>query len=144
MTGIPSGDFETVAYKRADGCEIRADVYPPAQRSGGPVLIRISQAVSGESGYPWALAGFARIAAAMSQAARAARLLGAAEGLGWTPTPAIIPVPVIDALIARLQETLGESAFHSEREAGRLLTMEDAISYALERTDYPGAPSGPT
>jgi tetratricopeptide (TPR) repeat protein len=80
------------------------------------------------------LEGCAGLAQAQQQPQRAVRLYGASDALG-----AALGVPLppneraeVDRLLAALRATLGEAAFDSAWSAGRALTWEQAIHYALE------------
>jgi non-specific serine/threonine protein kinase len=77
---------------------------------------------------------FALLAAAQQQPERAARLFGAAESLRER-----IGVPLHpddqkehDQKEAAAREALGEPAFSTTWEAGRAMTWEEAVAYALE------------
>lgn len=83
---------------------------------------------------PDALEGLAAVAAA-ELPDRAARLFGAAEALR-----AAIAIPLSESEVELLRqhagparERLGSDAYERERDAGRELAPEEAVSYALER-----------
>jgi non-specific serine/threonine protein kinase len=83
------------------------------------------------------LEGLAAAAALDGEAQRAAQLLGAAaalhESVGFVlePDQALVVDPAVD----RARTQLGEEAFAATWEAGRALTLEQAIAYALEEND---------
>ncbi|MCK6576736.1 MAG: tetratricopeptide repeat protein [Anaerolineae bacterium] len=64
---------------------------------------------------------------------RAARLLGAAEALRLSICAPIPPLEqsLHDDLVAQLRENLDESALNAARAEGRLMTLEQAVEYAL-------------
>jgi non-specific serine/threonine protein kinase len=82
------------------------------------------------------LTGLAAVAEARAQPARAARLLGAAEALLGTLGASLYRTDRVDydRTVARVRAALGEEAFLAARTDGRVLTVEQAIAYAL-RTD---------
>jgi hypothetical protein len=80
------------------------------------------------------LEDFAGLAGRQGQWERAVRLLGAAETLGATLDRTL---PVSDAAeyertVAAARDALGEEAFTEAWEAGRAMTLEQAIFHALE------------
>src|SRR5262249_27791186 len=85
------------------------------------------------SGTPSALETLAEITARQGQPERAARLLGAAEGLreaAGAPLPPYEQAP-FDKLIQELRAALGEERLMAARQAGRSLSWEEAIEYAM-------------
>jgi tetratricopeptide (TPR) repeat protein len=90
----------------------------------------------------FALGGFGALATAQGQPERATRLYGASAALS-----AAIGVPLTahrrkeaDRDLATLRATLGEAVFDSAWSAGRALSWEQAIEYALEDGQFnPGA-----
>jgi hypothetical protein len=85
----------------------------------------------------YALEGCAGLAQAQEQPERATGLYGASDGLR-----AVIGVPLpprgreeADRDLAALRVTLGEAAFDSAWTAGRILTWEQAIEYALSEEE---------
>jgi non-specific serine/threonine protein kinase len=80
------------------------------------------------------LASFAEIASARDESERAARLLGAIarleEGLGGRARVEAIREP---GAPRRSRDALGEAAFNAALAAGRALSLDDAVAYALER-----------
>lgn len=76
----------------------------------------------------------AAMTAAQGDARRAARLWGAGEGL-CESTGMTVPPPVLahyEQPIALARATLGESTWNVIREAGRTMTLEHAVRFALE------------
>jgi hypothetical protein len=84
-----------------------------------------------------AIEGLAGVAAAQGQPERAARLFGAAEALreaaGEPLPPAYRAAYERDVAAARTQ--LDEATFAAARAAGRAMTLEQAIAYALNEDD---------
>ncbi len=76
---------------------------------------------------------FAFLRAAQGDAARAARLFGAADvsrrELGLTLSAA--EEEELDPLLTRLRDSLGPQGFSEAWEAGRAMTLEQAVEYAL-------------
>ncbi|HEU5432304.1 MAG TPA: tetratricopeptide repeat protein, partial [Thermomicrobiales bacterium] len=85
-------------------------------------------------GLPDNLENFARIAEAIREDERAARLFGAAEALRIRLGFPWVPFDRDDnqRLIAGLRERLGETAFAAAWDAGRAMSLDDAIAVALE------------
>ncbi len=84
----------------------------------------------------FALEGCAALARAQERPQRAVQLYGASDGLR---TAIGVPLPPdrreeVDQDLAALRATLGAEAFDSAWAAGRALTWERAIEYALEET----------
>jgi tetratricopeptide (TPR) repeat protein len=83
------------------------------------------------------LAGMAGVAAAQGYPERSARLFGAADALFDTVGIVVEPVGRAEydrnTTVARTQ--LGEDAFASAWEAGRTMSLEQAIAYALSASD---------
>ena len=82
------------------------------------------------------LRGLAAIAGVRGEAARAARLFGAAGGLRETVEGPIHGDDRPDhsrheGIIAAVRSSLGEPAFAAAWEAGRAMTFEEAVAYAL-------------
>ncbi len=91
-----------------------------------------------EMGHLWSarhvLESFGQLAAAEQQFERAARLFGAAEHLGETLGNPLVPTERVEheRAEATVRAALGEPAFAVARAAGRTMTPEQAIAYALE------------
>jgi non-specific serine/threonine protein kinase len=101
------------------------------------VLVRV--------GDKWSLAycfeGLADIARARGEWERAARLFGAAEGLRQAiaaPLPPGESAPTEQARKATVA-ALGRHAFDVTHSEGRMLTLEQAVAYALESQPSPGS-----
>ncbi|MCB9101034.1 MAG: tetratricopeptide repeat protein [Anaerolineales bacterium] len=78
--------------------------------------------------------GYAMVALAQAQPERAAQLLGAAENLreiGGAPL-SMAYREAYDHKIAQVHDALGEAAFAAAWAAGRAMTLEQAVAYALE------------
>jgi tetratricopeptide (TPR) repeat protein len=99
-------------------------------------LYRDSLAQAQEQGFTMlvstSLLGLAAIAAASGQPETGAHLLGAAEGIAESLGAPLFPRdrPVRDRALAALGTTLGERQLAAAREAGRALTVKEAISEA--------------
>jgi DNA-binding CsgD family transcriptional regulator/tetratricopeptide (TPR) repeat protein len=93
--------------------------------------------MSNKWGIARCLHGFAALVAASGQPVRAARLLGA-----WAALHEAIGAPPVgggDDTPATVQATLGPAAFAAAWEAGRALTLEQAIAEALATDALPSA-----
>ncbi|HLK55433.1 MAG TPA: BTAD domain-containing putative transcriptional regulator, partial [Chthonomonadaceae bacterium] len=73
---------------------------------------------------------FARMAVDESLAERAVRLIAAQGALFQEMT---LPIPSFEELLTRLRQSLDEAAFTAAWEAGRAMTWEQAVEYALSR-----------
>jgi hypothetical protein len=84
------------------------------------------------------------VVAADEEPARAARLFGAAEALRETAGVAIWEPRrrLYDPALEQVRRALGTAAFDGGWAAGRALTREQAVSYALERASAPSVPGG--
>jgi len=82
----------------------------------------------------YCLEGFAGLAGARTQGARAARLWGAAEALRETISAPLPPAdrPDYDRSMAAARAHLGEVPFAVAWEGGKAMTPDEAIEYALE------------
>ena len=81
-----------------------------------------------------ALEGFACVAGAKGEAERAALLWGAAQALHETKN---IPRDIdflaeADARISAVRSGMGEEAWEEAWRKGRVMTLDEAVSYALE------------
>ncbi len=92
------------------------------------------QEVGPRSGVAWALEGLAGVAAAHGAPERAARLLGAADGLREILGAPLTPAGRVqgERRIAPARHALSESAWATTWSEGRAMTLEQAIAYALE------------
>ena len=79
------------------------------------------------------LTTLATVAIADAKSERAARLLGAVEALREKIGAPIQPIerPTLDAMIAEMRAALGEAKFAAGWEAGRCISLDEAIAEAL-------------
>ncbi len=94
-------------------------------------------------GTTFCLEGLAGVAGMEQNPRRAARLFGAAASLRESVQAPLAPVnkPYMDSMIALVQKQLDPAAFAAAWEAGRAMTMEQTIEYAVSNPD--GAPAAP-
>jgi tetratricopeptide (TPR) repeat protein len=96
--------------------------------------LALSRRLNAWDGMAWCLAGLGSVAALDEEPEHAARLWGAAESLrqtiGCRPAPAARAT--YERAIASARAQLGEEAFAAAWAAGRAMTLEQAIAYALE------------
>ena len=120
MLRLLQGDAETARARFAEAMPLFASIGD----AGG--LIRC-------------LEGFGPLAAARGQAARVARLFGAAERQRERHGQ---PLPVIDradyGAVPALRESLGEAAFGAAWAEGAAMSLEQATAYALEESSDAG------
>ncbi len=85
-------------------------------------------------GIAYALKWLAEVYRGENQLEQAARLFGAAEGLRATISYPLSPFNkrLHDSSVAALRAVLGEAAFTAAWEAGRAMTIEQAIAHALD------------
>ncbi len=78
----------------------------------------------------------------VGQLQRAARLLGAAEHLQTETGIRLIPhmEPVLTTARETIAASLGIAVLESEAQAGRLMSTDEAIAYALDEKKPPGPP----
>jgi ATP/maltotriose-dependent transcriptional regulator MalT len=87
---------------------------------------------------PDCLIGFAVIAAAQAKEERAARLLGAADGLRKVVGPPPHPQPTTwqrdraERTLASVRAGLGDERFTAARAEGHAMSLERAIAYAID------------
>jgi predicted ATPase/class 3 adenylate cyclase len=114
------------------------------QHTRAAALFAEALAVNREMGFQdqmaLVLAGLAGVAGAQAQPERAARLLGAVEAWYETNTMSNVPMYRTDRadyerIVAAVRAQLDEEAFAAAWAAGRSLTLEQAIAYALEESD---------
>jgi hypothetical protein len=113
------------------------------QRSLAAVWEPVGPARSGFRPLPLCLEGLARVAAAREQKERAARLFGAAEALreaAGAPFPSGARAgtqpaerAAVEQHVATVRTALGSEAFAAAWAAGRAMTLDEAVAYALER-----------
>jgi hypothetical protein len=95
--------------------------------------LAVRQEVGDTPGLALALKDFACLAARQEQWERAARLLGAADG-ACMELERTLPVPVPEGYSRAVEGSraaLGEVAFAAAWAAGRAMSLEDAIQFAL-------------
>jgi non-specific serine/threonine protein kinase len=90
-----------------------------------------------------ALVGFAALCCRRDQPERAARLLGAAEAQRQARAVSILPwgVRLIEDVVAKARQALGEPAFEAAWADGRALSMEQALACAGEAPTEPATGS---
>jgi predicted ATPase/class 3 adenylate cyclase len=119
------GNLGEVAWRQGDYAEAR-------------VWYEESLVICQDVGYTsvtiFVLEGFAALAATQGQAARAARLWGAAMQLREASGQPIHPAdqPQYDATVAAAHAQLDQASFAAAWAAGRTLSLEQAIAYALD------------
>lgn len=86
-----------------------------------------------KKGIAYALEGSPSLAHAEEQMERGARLFGAAHALREAIRTHLTPAEreENDQRIAFVRETLGEDAFTADWDAGRAMTLDEAVEYAL-------------
>jgi len=103
-----------------------------------------SRVQSDQASIAWCLAGLGSLAALSSDAERAARLWGAAErqqhSIGCRAAPAARAT--YERAMEVVRARFSEEAFAAAWEAGRAMTMEQAITYALEKMRSVSTESG--
>jgi predicted ATPase/DNA-binding SARP family transcriptional activator len=89
-----------------------------------------------QQGIAWSLEGAAAIAGAQNQPERGARLFGASEGLRGAIGSPLSPSERADCErhVAAARAALGEEAFAAAWEAGRAMSLDDAVTLALDET----------
>jgi hypothetical protein len=108
-------------------------------------LLREALSLAQEGGFRWEIAHslicLAGVAEGQNEFDRAARLLGVVEpifksmGLDMTAWPAM--QADYDDWTAAARSQLGEEAFRAAFAAGRAMTLEQAVKYALEEAQKP-------
>ena len=98
--------------------------------------LRLANALGDKAGIIVCLVGSAEVAAQRGELARAARLLGAADGLseelGFAPNPGRLE----QEQRARIENALrDDAALVTAQTEGRALTLDDAVAYALGEHD---------
>jgi hypothetical protein len=95
--------------------------------------LAIFRALGGQSGITHNLEGLAAVALAQAQPERAARLLGAAEGLReavGSPRP-LADRAEHDRFVAAVRTALGEQAFAAAWAEGGAMSLGDVVAFAL-------------
>jgi predicted ATPase/DNA-binding CsgD family transcriptional regulator len=122
-----------------------------ARQRGGPAAAGFRDALTthhalGERLWvAYALAGLGGLAGEQGRFPHAARLLGAADAL-VTATGATLERPdkaVFDADVTTVRAALGETAFAGAWDAGRALSLDQAVAEALADTDRPSVAATP-
>ena len=95
--------------------------------------VTLSWQLGNQKGIAYGLGGLGIVARRQSQMGRATRLIGAAaslrESIGTTLTP--VEQAEVDMAVASAAEALGEATFTSAWDAGRAMTLDEAVEYAL-------------
>jgi tetratricopeptide (TPR) repeat protein len=96
--------------------------------------LTLFQALSDQEGTAWCLVGLAGVATAQGHPQRGARLLGAAEGLLSGMAVNLAPADQLEQarMIVALRAQLDEATFGTAWSEGRALSLDEAITYALE------------
>jgi hypothetical protein len=96
--------------------------------------LRLALPIEDELSIAQCLWGFAALAAAHGQPARAVRLWAAATALRYelTAPPSAIR-PLEEHLLSPVREQLGPDAFDAEWSRGQAMDRKDVIAYALDR-----------
>jgi predicted ATPase len=96
--------------------------------------LSLSKELKHQLGIVEALDGIAEVATALEQWSRAARLYGAAKAIRHAIGAPIPPVsrPIYEAYWNKVRAALDAKTFRAEWDAGRTMTLEQAVSYALE------------
>jgi non-specific serine/threonine protein kinase len=94
--------------------------------------------LGGKRGIAECLEGLAGIACAQRQAARAVRLFGAADALRTAMSSPLSPVDLAEheCILTEARAELGEKEFASAWIAGRAMTLEQGVEYALAIDEY--------
>jgi non-specific serine/threonine protein kinase len=104
--------------------------------------VTLSEQVGDRANLAYCLEGLATVAGACGKAERSARLIGAAEGLHEAVgAPVYVYYEPHRSLYKRTMATvrsaLSEEGFEEARAAGREMSFEQAVKYALEAHDAP-------
>lgn len=96
--------------------------------------IRLSQEISNSPIANRALANLARLARMQGEPERAACLMSASENIRQSLGYALFPIEVQELHWeqAELQKLLSEAALESASQRGRMMTLEEAVTYALD------------
>lgn len=96
--------------------------------------LEVRREIGDQSGSAWCLERLAEIAMAMGQAEKAVRLFGAGATLRASIQSVIDPVDQseYDIQVTSLRAKLGEERFVAVWDEGSALTLEQAVTYALE------------
>src|SRR6266498_5834469 len=126
--GVSSGTLGWVA--------IRAGAWERAVARLGESL-EVRQEIGDKGGSAWCIERLAEVALAQGNPEKAVRLLSAAAALRISIGSVIDPVdqPEYQNRRSALRAELGEARFTAAWDAGRTLTLEQAIAYALENQE---------
>ena len=99
--------------------------------------LSLYQEVGDRPGIAECLRGLASVVAAQADAAKAACLFGAAEGLREAIGASLLPDERAgyDGMVAAARACLGDKAFAAAWASGRTMMLEQAVAYALGKTD---------
>jgi predicted ATPase/DNA-binding CsgD family transcriptional regulator len=109
--------------------------------------LRLRQAVGDRSDLADSLEGIAALAAAQQQPTQAIQLAGAAASIRASSGSPFTPMrrTMLDQWLVPLQQALGQDVIHSAWEAGRAMSIEQALELALAATQSaPAPPDGPS
>lgn len=97
--------------------------------------LRLTHELNHKIGMIEALDGIAEVAVTLGQWPRAARLYGAAEAIRHAIGAPIPPVskPIYEEYWGKVRAALDAQTFQREWETGRMMTLEQVVSYALEQ-----------
>ena len=125
------------------GAVLRLQGQYAAARASHEEALTLARELGEERVVAESLEGLAALDLALGRAKRAARLLGASEAMREAIAAPLPPAdrPEHDAAIAAAQAGLG-TAFADAAAVGRAMSLEQAVTYALEATEPP-EPSGP-
>jgi non-specific serine/threonine protein kinase len=130
----PTGDKWIIgmALFNVAGLRVQQGQYDEAKNLGAEA-IRLNQELSDHRGTAWCLEAFAAAEAAQSEAARAARLWGASDGLLESVGSALPPSIKMfrDLYFVGAREALGDHAFQIALSEGRAMSLTQAVDYAL-------------
>jgi predicted ATPase/DNA-binding CsgD family transcriptional regulator len=107
------------------------------------LLLRQDQ--GSRSGITYSLDSIAALAAAENEPQRAIQLLGAAASIRQTIGERLTPVArtMVDEWLQPLRRAVDQDTFQSAWEAGRAMSLEQALELALSATQTPPQPEGP-
>ena len=99
--------------------------------------LAIQRQLGNQEGVAYSLEGMAGVADGLNKTSRAAQLWGAASSLRDTIGCPLSPAEQEKTakVIASVREALGENAFAAAWDAGRAMTREQAVEYALSTAD---------
>jgi non-specific serine/threonine protein kinase len=103
--------------------------------------LELFQNLGDNEGIAWCFAGLAGVGGALGHGERAARLLGMADELLATMALPMWPLDRLtyERIVSSVREQLDEAAFVRAWNAGRSMTLDAAIAYALASDAHPGS-----